>query len=110
MGSDAKSTYLTSEFGISKDRIFSSRDMSFLPAVFQATDNKGVDVVLNSLSGELLHASWRCVAEFGTMIEIGRRDFAGKGKLAMEVFESNRTFVGFDLMQLVEKRPATIRT
>ncbi|RYP07435.1 hypothetical protein DL765_009146 [Monosporascus sp. GIB2] len=53
-----------------------------------------VDVVLNSLAGEMLHASWKCVAEFGTFIEIGRRDFVGQGTLAMELFESNRTFVG----------------
>jgi hypothetical protein len=42
------------------------------------------------------------------MVEIGRRDLAGQGKLAMEVFESNRSFVGFDLMQLVENRPEKI--
>lgn len=75
----------------------------------KATNGKGVDVVLNSLSGELLHASWKCVAEFGTMVEIGRRDFAGQGKLAMEMFESNRSFVGFDLMQLVVKRPEMVQ-
>jgi len=36
------------------------------------------------------------------MVEIGRRDFAGQGKLAMEMFEANRSFAGFDLMQLVD--------
>lgn len=102
--------YLVNEFGVRRERIFSSRDMTFLSEIMKATDNKGVDVVLNSLSGELLHASWRCVAAFGTMIEIGRRDFAGQGKLAMEVFESNRAFVGFDLMQLVAERPNMIQT
>lgn len=74
-----------------------------------ATGGKGVDIVLNSLSGELLHTSWKCVAEFGVMIEIGRRDFVGQGKLAMEPFESNRMFVGFDLMQLVKKRPQMVQ-
>jgi NAD(P)-dependent dehydrogenase (short-subunit alcohol dehydrogenase family)/acyl carrier protein len=64
------------------------------------TDNRGVDVVLNSLSGELLHASWKCVAEFGTFVEVGRRDFIGQGKLAMEQFEGNRTFVGVELLHL----------
>jgi NADPH:quinone reductase-like Zn-dependent oxidoreductase len=83
--------------------------MSFLPAILEATNQRGMDIVLNSLSGELLHASWKCVAEFGTMVEIGRRDFAGQGKLAMEMFESNRSFVGFDLMQLVTKRPEMIQ-
>lgn len=63
-----------------------------------------MDVVLNSLSGELLHASWECVAKFGTMVEIGKRDFIGKGKLAMEIFESNRTFAGVDLAEICAER------
>jgi hypothetical protein len=60
--------------------------------------------VLNSLSGELLHASWKCVAPFGTMVEIGRKDFLGQAKLSMEMFDSNRTFVGFDLGQVMTDR------
>jgi NADPH:quinone reductase-like Zn-dependent oxidoreductase/acyl carrier protein len=71
----------------------------------EATHNRGVDVVLNSLSGELLHASWKCVAEFGTLVEIGRRDFIGQGKLAMEQFESNRAFVGVELLHFWLHRP-----
>ena len=61
--------------------------------------------MLNSLSGELLHASWKCVAEFGTFLEIGRRDFVGQGTLAMELFESNRAFIGFDLLLFSTNRP-----
>lgn len=71
----------------------------------RATNGKGVDVVLNSLAGDLLHASWKCVAEFGTMVEIGKRDFRRRAKLAMESFEANRTFVGLDLWQISQKRP-----
>ena len=56
----------------------------------EATDNRGVDIVLNSLSGELLHASWKCVAAGGRFIELGKRDFIGHGKLAMSLFEDNR--------------------
>lgn len=73
-----------------------------------ATENRGVDVVLNSLSGDLLHASWQCVAEFGTFVELGRRDMIGQGKLALKQFESNRTFVGVDLTHLWTQRPQVI--
>ena len=66
----------------------------------RATAGRGVDLVLNSLSGDLLHASWMCVAEFGTMVEIGKRDFQRRAKLAMEPFEENRTFVGFDIWRI----------
>lgn len=71
----------------------------------QATNGRGVDVVLNSLSGDLLHASWRCVAEFGVMLEIGKRDFQRRAKLAMEFFEHNRSFVGIELNLLFNTHP-----
>lgn len=105
VGTEEKIEFLTANFGIPRHRIFNSRDASFLPGVKKATGGRGVDVVLNALSGELLHASWNCVAECGTFVEIGRRDFVGQGKLAMEGFLSNRTFVGFDLSHLGVERP-----
>ncbi|KOS17128.1 Lovastatin nonaketide synthase [Escovopsis weberi] len=106
VGTDAKREYLTQQHGIQPSRIFNSRDSSFLADVMNATDGRGVDVVLNSLSGELLQASWRCVAEFGTMVEIGKRDFQRRATLAMAPFEANRTFTGLDLRQIVMQCPS----
>jgi NADPH:quinone reductase-like Zn-dependent oxidoreductase len=108
VSSEEKIQFLMAQFGIPRDHIYNSRDMSFLPAILQKTGGRGVDVVLNSLSGELLHASWKCVAEFGTFVEIGRRDFIGHGTLAMELFESNRSFIGFDLILFSVERPEVI--
>jgi len=70
-----------------------------------ATQGEGVDIVLNSLSGELLHASWQCVAQYGTMVEIGKRDILGNGKLSMKEFLRNRAFVGVDMAQIVRDKP-----
>jgi NADPH:quinone reductase-like Zn-dependent oxidoreductase len=84
-------------FGLARERIFNSRDTSFLHDVKAATGGRGVDLVLNSLSGELLHASWQCVAPYGKMLEIGKRDFIGKACLEMDLFEANRSFIGIDL-------------
>lgn len=79
-----------------------------MSGILAKTEGRGVDVVLNSLSGELLHASWKCVAEFGIMVEIGRRDFIGHGQLGMELFDGNRTFVGFDLSTIAAKKQAVM--
>ena len=92
-------------FGIPPTHIFNSRDDSFAADVIKATGGRGVDLVLNSLAGELLHASWKCVAEFGVMVEIGKRDFQRHAKLGMDVFELNRSFVGFDLGHVLLHRP-----
>lgn len=75
----------------------------------RATNGRGVDLVLNSLSGELLHASWKCVAKYGKMIEIGKRDLLGRGQLSLDPFEDNRTFCGVDLAGLVRDRPQVIQ-
>ncbi|KAI1300936.1 putative polyketide synthase [Xylaria venustula] len=108
VGNEAKIEYLIEHFGISRSRIFNSRDSSFLPAVMDATGGRGVDVVLNSLSGELLHASWQCVAEFGTMVEIGKRDFRRRAKLPMENFEQNRAFIGLDICLICKVQPRRV--
>jgi NADPH:quinone reductase-like Zn-dependent oxidoreductase len=109
VGNEEKVQYLMSHFDIPRHHILNSRDTTFLPAILDRTGGRGVDVVLNSLAGELLHSSWKCVAEFGTFIEIGRRDFVGQGKLAMELFESNRSFAGFDLLLVLRRRPLVIK-
>ncbi|KAK8046024.1 polyketide synthase [Apiospora saccharicola] len=108
VSSKTKADYLVQHYGIERARILQSRDVSFLHDLMRLTDNRGVDVVLNSLSGELLRASWLCLAECGTMVEIGKRDFQRRAKLTMEPFEQNRRFVGFDLARLTEIRPERV--
>lgn len=97
-------------YDIPRKNISNSRDLSFVADIMCLTNNRGVDMVLNSLSGELLHGSWQCVAEFGAMIEIGKRDLRGRGHLIMDVFEANRTFYGVDLWQISRKRPEKARS
>ncbi|GFF30084.1 lovastatin nonaketide synthase [Aspergillus udagawae] len=109
VGSNEKKKHLIDNLQIPEDHIFDSRSPSFEQNVMRMTDTKGVDIVLNSLSGELLHASWRCVAPFGRMIELGKRDFLGHGKLDMDLFGGNRTFTGVDLFQIAEKSPELFR-
>lgn len=108
VSSETKVQYLMSAFGIPRHRIFDSRSEAFLSGIMRETGGTGVDVVLNSLSGELLHASWRCVAQFGTFVEIGRRDFVGQGALDMQPLEQNRVFAGFDLLLFSKARPEVV--
>jgi NADPH:quinone reductase-like Zn-dependent oxidoreductase len=74
VGSDEKASFLVNEFGIPREHIFDSHDGSFLQGIMSATNGLGVDLVLNSLSGELLSDSWKCVAPDGAMVEIGKRN------------------------------------
>ncbi|VUC30988.1 unnamed protein product [Clonostachys rosea] len=103
VGSEEKVQYLHKEFGIPLNRILYSRDDSFVADVMRETNGRGVDLVLNSLSGELLHATWNCVASFGTMVEIGKRDLIGNGKLDMQPFLANRSYSCVDIDHFWQK-------
>lgn len=103
VGREDKVEFLMSNFNIPRNRIFYSRDKSFVGDVMRETGGQGMDVILNSLSGELLHATWTCVAEFGTLVEIGKRDLIGRGKLDMEPFLKNRSYCCIDIDRVWSK-------
>lgn len=102
VGTPEKREYLKREYGIRDDKIFSSRDETFVRDVMQATGGKGVDVVLNSLSGTLLHASWACVKAFGRFIEIGRRNTQEGALISMQSLSKNVLFASVDLVTMFE--------
>lgn len=104
VGSNDKIEYLIKNFSLPRERIFSSRDESFVTDLMKETDGRGVDIVLNSLAGKLLHSSWDCVAKFGKMLELGKIDFNNNGILSMSNFGKNRAFIGIDLLQLASER------
>ncbi|KAK3317264.1 putative polyketide synthase [Cercophora scortea] len=97
VGSEEKVKYLMENCNIPRNRIFNSRDKSFVDGVMRETNGRGMDFILNSLSGELLHATWSCVAEFGMLLEIGKRDLIGDGKLDMKPFLANRNYCCVDI-------------
>jgi len=100
-----KKQLLIDLYKIPEDHIFFSRDTSFAAGIMRMTQGKGVDVVLNSVSGEKLVATWECIAPFGRMIEIGKRDVEMHGKLAMYPFSKNTSFATVDLDLIVNERP-----
>ncbi|MEU5053694.1 type I polyketide synthase [Streptomyces sp. NPDC021096] len=59
--------------GVAEERIASSRSAGFADR-FRAVTPDGVDVVLNSLTGELLDASLGLLRPAGRMIEMGKTD------------------------------------
>lgn len=97
VGNEEKVKYLMDNYNIPRNRIFNSRDKSFVDGVMRETGGRGMDFILNSLSGELLHATWSCVAEFGTLLEIGKRDLIGSSKLDMKPFLANRNYCCVDI-------------
>lgn len=100
VGSQQKRDFLKGKFGIPDEMIFTSRDASFVDGVLNVTQGRGCDVALNSLAGELLQATWGCIAPFGRLIEIGKRDIHENSKLDMEPFRKNIAYASIDLITL----------
>ncbi|KAK2813824.1 Type I Iterative PKS [Emmonsiellopsis sp. PD_5] len=109
VGSDEKRAFLMQRYSIPSERILCSRDASFASGIRILTNNEGVDVVLNSLAGELLRETWNCLAPFGRFIEIGKADITRNTGLEMSQFEHNVMFASVDLTKVAKQRPQLMR-
>ncbi|RMJ15894.1 hypothetical protein CDV36_004437 [Fusarium kuroshium] len=109
VGSAEKKQLLIDTYGIPEDHVFYSRNTDFGPAIREATKGKGVDVVINSLAGDLLRETWECLSHFGRFIEIGKRDITSNTRLEMNKFEYNCTFSSVDLTLVAAERPRIMK-
>ena len=75
-----KQAYLRS---LGVERIFDSRQTAFGREILEATGGEGVDVVLNSLTGEgFIDASLSCLKQGGRFVEMARRDILSEEEMA----------------------------
>ncbi|KAE8372689.1 hypothetical protein BDV26DRAFT_273649 [Aspergillus bertholletiae] len=98
VGSEEKKTLLIETYHLAEDHIFDSRNTSFVKGIQNLTRERGgVDVILNSLSGDFLVESWQCIAPFGRFLELGKKDILSNGSLPMLPFSRNASFHAIDL-------------
>ena len=65
------------------EHVFDSRTTAFGADILAATDGAGVDMVLNSLTGEgYIEASLSCLAQGGRFVEMGRVDILSEEEMA----------------------------
>ncbi|EAW08895.1 type I polyketide synthase [Aspergillus clavatus NRRL 1] len=102
VGSDQKKQAIMDLYGIPEDHIFNSRDLTFAKGIKRMTEDRGVDVVLNSLAGEALRLSFQCLAMYGRFIELGKTDILGNSGLEMAPFNGNITFASVDIAMIME--------
>ncbi|KAL7023366.1 hypothetical protein ACKWTF_012570 [Chironomus riparius] len=92
VGTEEKRNFLLKRFPkLKPENIGNSRDLSFEKMVLENTKGNGVDYVLNSLSGEKLQASIRCMAVNGTFLEIGKYDIQMGTNLEMRYLSKRIT-------------------
>lgn len=101
-----KKSLLKDRYGLQDWQFFSSRHTTFAKQIMDATGGRGVDVVLNSLAGQALIESWRCLAPFGRFVEIGKRDMSTFKALPMEPFMRNVSFCSLDINVVLRQNDA----
>ncbi|KAI6442156.1 Type I Iterative PKS [Pyricularia oryzae] len=102
VGSAEERELVGAQYQVGDDRVFSSRDLCFWEGVMAATDGRGVDCVLDLFGGEVAGESWRCLAPFGTLVQIGLGDVVGSSVLEMRPSGSSATFCSLDI-ELMER-------
>ena len=88
-----KQAYLRS---LGVEHIFDSRQTAFGKEILEATNGEGIDVVLNSLTGEgFIDASLSCLKHGGRFVELARRDILSEEEMA-----AVRPDVAYDILEL----------
>ncbi len=101
-GSAAKRAFLRL---LGADHVCDSRELRFVAAVREATGGAGVDVVLNSLSGDAMEASLELLKPFGRFVELGKRDFYENRRLQARLLRHNASYFAVDVDQIPAHRP-----
>jgi len=90
------------------DVVLDSRSTSFESGIASLPDGGGVDVVVNSLRGELLEASLRCMRPGGRFVELGKADVYEGTRLSMRLFQDNASFAAFSIDRMMIDNPAEV--
>ncbi|XP_052751905.1 fatty acid synthase-like [Galleria mellonella] len=104
VGTPEKRALIKKLFPQLKDsHIGNSRDTSFEQMIRKETNGEGVDLVLNSLSDDKLHASVRCLRYRGRFLEIGKFDISNNTLL--DIAPKEASFHGVMLDDLMYQYP-----
>lgn len=104
-GNEDKRAYLKS---IGIEHVYNSRTLDFYDEILKDTDNKGVDIVLNSLTGEAMYKSLSLLSDFGKFIEIGKKDIYENSKIGLEVFQKSLSYFMVDAQKMLFEKPEVL--
>ncbi|SON63260.1 Mycocerosic acid synthase-like polyketide synthase [Mycobacterium simulans] len=91
------------------EHVYDSRSIEFAEQIRRDTDGKGVDIVLNSLTGAAQRAGVDLLTFGGRFIEIGKRDIYGDTRLGLFPFRRNLTLFALDLWLMSITHPTEVR-
>ncbi|MZD04071.1 SDR family NAD(P)-dependent oxidoreductase, partial [Streptomyces sp. SID5785] len=101
-GTEEKRAHLRS-LGIT--HVFDSRGLDWAHGVRTATGGRGVDVVLNSLSGAAIPLGLEALAEDGRFVEVGKRDIHAAASVDLGAFTKSISLTAVDIAGTMRRRP-----
>ncbi|KAH8711877.1 hypothetical protein GQ44DRAFT_689781 [Phaeosphaeriaceae sp. PMI808] len=100
---DEQKDYFAKKYGINQSHIFSTQHTGFVSAIRRLTKGYGLDVVLNTFSGEMLQSSFSCIAPFGRFLDLRKSNAQTNERLEMAPFAKNASFTSIDIDFLYQK-------
>eukprot|EP01080_Neovahlkampfia_damariscottae_P004960 gene4960-8554_t len=105
VGSQEKRNFLKEKYGV--ERFGNSRTTEWDQEIL-SHEPKGVDVVLNSLSGENITKGINILSPYGSFIEIGKRDILDNNSIALKPFLHNLSYYSVHLDQMFNQKPKLV--
>jgi acyl transferase domain-containing protein len=102
-GSPAKRDYLRS-LGI--EHVMDSRTLDFADQIREATGGEGVDLVLNSLTGDAIGAGLSVLRQGGRFLELGKTDLWDQSRV--DAFRPGAAFFAIALDQMMQEQPQQV--
>lgn len=108
VGSDEKKEITTT---LGADYTINYRKKDFVKEVNRLTDGRGVDVILDTISGKNFEGSMNCLADFGRVVIFGHaNDGSVPGTLQTDALHSScRAVMGYSTGTCIKKRPEYLK-
>ncbi|QHC23520.1 type I polyketide synthase [Streptomyces sp. GS7] len=86
------------------DHVLDSRGLDFADRIRTLTGGRGVDVVLNSLSGEAMARSMEVLAPGGRFVELGKQDVYANHRVLLRPLAGNTALFVVDVAEMTAAR------
>jgi NADPH:quinone reductase-like Zn-dependent oxidoreductase len=88
--------------------VMDSRSLDFVGDVLKKTNGEGVDVILNSLTGDAIPKGLEILRPYGRFIELGKRDITEDAHIGLRPFGKGLSLIAVDLTWLQDMRPGLV--
>ncbi|KAI8934469.1 hypothetical protein NX059_009197 [Plenodomus lindquistii] len=99
--SRAERDMIEEKFGIPRAHIFDSALNNFVPLVRQATEDHGVDLIVNQRSGAHVARAMKVLSDFGQFVDI----ISGSSRAVLPASIGNVTLTRVDMASVIKHRP-----